>query len=410
MSLEIMELYQQYLNPTLAQLLKLMGLDEVEVQATGVSVKSSCGQEYLDCLGGYGSLNFGHRPPEIIAAIQKQLDKLGLSSKLLLNQQQAEFAACLAELTPGDLKYTFCCNSGTEAVEGALKLARAYTKKPEIISATNSFHGKSLGALSATAKEEYQAPFRPLLDHFTAVPFGEIDALEAAITEQTAAVLLEPIQGEGGIILPPAGYLSEVRELCNQTGVLLIIDEIQTGLGRTGTNFAVEQEGIVPDIMTLAKSLGGGVMPLGALIAKEQVWQPFIESPFLHTSTFGGNPVATIAGSKALEILKRDKLAQQAAKRGEELITQLQALAVEYPKLITEVRGRGLMIGVELVDAGVGGSLISELTARNLLAAYTLNAPQVIRLEPPLIISSQEVREVVDIFTSSLAAVTEEIN
>lgn len=404
---EIIKLYEENLNPALARLFKLMGLDSIEAEAEGIKIKDSKGEEYLDCIGGYGSLNFGHRPPEIVAAVKEQLDKMTQSSKLLFNRQQAEFAAKLAEVTPGELKFSFICNSGTEAVEGALKLARLYTGKSNIISTTNSFHGKSMGALSATGKEEYKTPFQPLVPEFEHVPFGDIDALTKAATSKTAAVIVEPIQGEGGIVLPPNGYLTQIRKFCNEREIVMIVDEIQTGLGRTGTNFAVEADKVVPDIMTLAKSLGGGVMPVGALVAKQKLWEPFCEAPFLHTSTFGGNPLAATAGKKALEILERDELALRAKELGEKLLTKLNRLQTKYPKLIREVRGKGLMIGVELMTEGIGGMLISELTKRNLLAAYTLNQPQVIRVEPPLIITKEKVNEVVEIFSAAFREVAE---
>lgn len=399
------KIYEENINPALAKLFRFMGLDDIEVEAEGIKIKDSQGREYLDCLGGYGSLNFGHRPREIITAVKEQLDKMPLSGKILFNPQLADFSAKLAEITPGDLQYSFVCNSGTEAVEGALKLSRLCTDKPEIISTINSFHGKSMGALSATGREQYKEPFEPLVPEFKHVPFGDLKALIKAITPQTAAIILEPIQGEGGIVLPPSGYLKGVREVCDQKGIVMIVDEIQTGLGRTGTNFAVEDSGIVPDIMTLAKSLGGGVMPVGALIAKPKIWEPLLESPLIHTSTFGGNPLAAVAGKKALEILERDNLAGRAQKMGDLFLDKLTDLQTQYPELIKEVRGKGLMIGIELMNEGLGGMLISELIDRRLLAAYTLNQPQVIRIEPPLIITEEDISEIMRIFTSAFKEV-----
>ncbi|KXS36946.1 MAG: putrescine aminotransferase [Candidatus Frackibacter sp. T328-2] len=402
---ETIKLYEESINPALARLFRFMGLDSIEVRAEGMRIKDVKGREYIDCLGGYGSLNFGHSPREIVDAVKDQLDRMSLSSKILFNHQLADFASELTEVTPGDLQYSFVCNSGTEAVEGALKLARLYTGENEIISTVNSFHGKSMGALSATGREQYKEPFGPLIPEFKHIPFGDLKSFLKAITPRTAAIILEPLQGEGGIVLPPSGYLKGVREICNQKDIVMIVDEVQTGLGRTGTNFAVEAEEVVPDIMTLAKSLGGGVMPVGALIARPHIWEPFIESPLVHTSTFGGNPLAAVAGKKALEILQRDNLASRAKEVGELLIGKLKELRDKYPELIKEVRGKGLMIGIELMNEGLGGMLISELTNRRLLAAYTLNQPKVIRVEPPLIISESDIREVIDIFDDALAAV-----
>jgi putrescine aminotransferase len=382
-----------------------MGLNSIEVSAEGMRIKDSKGNEYIDCLGGYGSLNFGHSPQEIIDAVKSQLDRMSLSTKVLFSKELAEFTHKLAKITPGDLKYSFVCNSGTEAVEAALKLARLYTGESEIISTINSFHGKSMGALSATGRDQYKEAFKPLVPGFKHVPFGDLKSLIKEVTPRTAAIILEPIQGEGGIVLPPPGYLKGVREICNQKEIVMIVDEVQTGLGRTGTNFAVEAEDVVPDIMTLAKSLGGGVMPVGAVIARPQVWDPLLESPLIHTSTFGGNPLAAVAAKKALEILEREKLADRARIMGKVLMDKLKSLQSKYSSVIKEVRGKGLMIGIELMNEGLGGMLISELTNRHLLVAYTLNQPRVIRVEPPLIITEEDIKEIIDIFDSAFAEV-----
>jgi len=300
---QVQQWYQQHYNAGFYGLLSFMGLDSAEVFAEGCMVRAADGREFIDCVGGYGSYNFGHRHPKIVAAVKAQLDAIPMSSKLLLNGQLAALAHELAEIAPGELTYTFCSNSGTEAVEAALKLARLASGKPGIITANNAFHGKTLGSLSGTNKESFQQPFLPLLQHFTTVPFGDLDALEAAIGDDTAAVMLEPVQGEGGIIVPPEGYLRGAREITRRRGVLLIMDEVQTGLGRTGLNFASELELVDPDILVLAKSLGGGVMPIGATMGTQQVWEHFQENPLVHTSTFGGNELACAAARAALQEL-----------------------------------------------------------------------------------------------------------
>nr|MDQ3024193.1 aminotransferase class III-fold pyridoxal phosphate-dependent enzyme [bacterium] len=284
--------YQQHYNSGFYGLLSFMGLDSAEVFAEGWLVRSADGREFIDCVGGYGSYNFGHRHPHIVAAVHAQLDAMPMSSKLLLNGQLAALAHELAAIAPGELQYSFISNSGTEAVEAALKITRLATGKVGIISATNAFHGKTLGSLSGTHRDAFQTPFLPLMEHFARVPFGDLDALEAAIDDNTAAVMLEPVQGEGGIILSPPGYLAGAREITRRRGVLLILDEVQTGMGRTGRNFACEAESVDPDIMVLAKSLGGGVMPIGATMGTKEVWKHFEENPLVHTSTFGGNELA----------------------------------------------------------------------------------------------------------------------
>jgi len=391
---QVQQWYQQHYNAGFYGLLSFMGLDSAEVFAEGCMVRAADGREFIDCVGGYGSYNFGHRHPKIVAAVKAQLDAIPMSSKLLLNGQLAALAHELAEIAPGELTYTFCSNSGTEAVEAALKLARLASGKPGIITANNAFHGKTLGSLSGTNKESFQQPFLPLLQHFTTVPFGDLDALEAAIGDDTAAVMLEPVQGEGGIIVPPEGYLRGAREITRRRGVLLIMDEVQTGLGRTGLNFASELELVDPDILVLAKSLGGGVMPIGATMGTQQVWEHFQENPLVHTSTFGGNELACAAARAALQVLLEEDLADKAARTGNYFLSGLRALAGEFTDLIREVRGIGLMIGMDMVSGDVSQLFIAYVLEQRVLVAFALNKPGVIRIEPPLVMDTATVDEV----------------
>lgn len=407
---ETMQNYEDYINPAVARLFRFMGLATIEWQAEGVIIRDINGKEYLDCLGGYGVFNCGHRHPKIVQAVIDQLHRMPLSSKILLNKQMADLAKLLADITPGDLCYSFFCNSGTEAVEGALKLAKIHTGKKKIIATQNAFHGKSLGALSATGREMFREPFQPLLSGFVHVPFGDIDALEAMIDEDTAAIILEAIQGEGGIILPPEDYLPRVRQLCDDSGIVMIVDEVQTGLGRTGEMFAVDHYGVVPDVMTLAKALGGGVMPIGAFVARPHLWDKYITSPFLHTSTFGGNPLACAAGAAAIQVVQEERLAEQAAVLGGYFIEQLNKLAVQYPQVIKEVRGKGLLIGLELTKEGAGGLLMAELIEHGILVAYTLNNPKVIRIEPPLVITSEKIDQALRVLDAALGKVNSVID
>ncbi len=379
-----------------------MGTDVAEVDAEGWLVRTADGRELIDCLGGFGTFNFGHRHPRIIAAVKEQLDRMPMSSRMALNPLQAKLAGKLAEITPAGLEYSFFSNSGTEAVEAALKLARLATHKPGVISAKNAFHGKTLGSLSSTHREAFQQPFRPLIPHFTEVPFGDIPALDAAIDEQTAAVMLEPVQGEGGIHVSPPGYLSAVRELASARGVLFILDEVQTGMGRTGRNFASEYDGVSPDILVLAKSLGGGVMPIGATMGTLAVWQPFNESPTVHSSTFGGNQLACAAALAAIDVLLDEHVAQLAAENGTYLLAGLQGLAVEFPQIIKQVRGIGLMIGLELHAPDLSQLMIANMLEHGVLVAYTLNHTGVVRLEPPLIMPREVCTEVLQRIRAAL--------
>ncbi|CUH95571.1 Acetylornithine aminotransferase [Propionispora sp. 2/2-37] len=387
--------YEQFVNPAIARLFRFMGLATVEYRAEGYLIEDIDGHQYIDCLGGYGVFSLGHRHPKVVESVKRQLDRMPLSGKVLFNQTMGELAAVLSEITPGNLQYSFLVNSGTEAVEGALKLARLHTGREEFVSTVNAFHGKTFGALSATGRDLFCDPFRPLLDGFRHVPYGDIHAMEETMNERVAAVIVEPIQGEGGIVVPPEGYLAAVRSLCDQYGSLLICDEVQTGLGRTGKMFAVEHFNVVPDIMTLAKALGGGVMPVGAFIARPAVWDKYIVSPFLHTSTFGGNPLACAAALAAVRVIQEEDLPGQAAATGKYFVSCLEQVRKAYPDVIEEVRGRGLMIGIALTKEGAGGVMMSELITRGVLVAYTLNNPKVIRLEPPLTIPVVAVDQIV---------------
>lgn len=395
--------YENFVNPAMAKLFRFMGLSTVEWSADGSIIRDIDGKEYIDCLGGYGVFSLGHRHPLVVEAVKKQLDVMPLSSKVLFNKPMADLSALLAEITPGKLKYSFIGNSGTEAVEGALKVARIHTGRTNIISTINSFHGKTLGALSATGRDLFRDPFKPLLSGFEHVPFNDIEAMKQRINAETAAVILEPIQGEGGIIVPSEDYLPAVRKLCDENGALLICDEVQTGLGRTGKMFAVDHCNVVPDIITTAKALGGGVMPIGAFTATEKVWEKYITSPFVHTSTFGGNPLACVAAIAAIGVLKDEQLVERAAMNGAYFIEKLTKLQQAYPDVIQEVRGKGLIIGIELTKEGIGGLLMSEMINKGILVAYTLNNPKVIRIEPPLIIS----KELIDIVVKALAETVE---
>ncbi len=395
--------YENFVNPAMAKLFRFMGLSTVEWGADGSIIRDIDGKEYIDCLGGYGVFSVGHRHPLVVEAVKKQLDIMPLSSKVLFNKPMADLSALLAEITPGELQYSFIGNSGTEAVEGALKLARIHTGRTNIISTINSFHGKTFGALSATGRDLFRDPFTPLLKGFEHVPFNDIEAMKQRINSETAAVILEPIQGEGGIIVPGDEYLPAVRKLCDENGALLICDEVQTGLGRTGKMFAVDHYNVVPDIITTAKALGGGVMPIGAFTATEKVWEKFVTSPFIHTSTFGGNPLACVAAIAAIGVLKDEQLVERAATNGAYFIDKLTQLQQAFPDVIQEVRGKGLIIGIELTKEGIGGLLMSEMINKGILVAYTLNNPKVIRIEPPLVIS----KELIDIVVKALSETIE---
>ncbi len=414
---KVKEWYQSYFNPDLDLTLELVGLDEVYERAEGVTVYLQ-GEAYLDFLGGYGSISLGHNNPEIIKAVDEVNNRPNIL-QAALSPLTAALAKNLCEITPGKLRRTFFCNSGAEAVEAALKVARASTEKSKIIYTRNSYHGKSFGALSATGKEKYRTPFEPLLPGFHEIPFGDPSALENQLKKGGyAAFIVEPIQGEGGIIVPPPGYLKEVEKICRKYEALLILDEVQTGLGRTGAMFACEHEGVEPDILCLAKALSGALIPIGAVVMTDSVWKKAyggLDKCLLHTSTFGGSARACAAALATINILCRDggKIIFETKSKGDEFLFKLKNM--EGTKgLVREVRGKGLMIGVEFIQPQFLPeklkSLLEEYHASlvasdlknefKIITAYTLNNPNVIRLQPPLLVT----REQLDYVVQSLAA------
>ncbi len=399
----VIEDYENHVNPGFAALVKFGGFDSVEVSARGCLVTDSRGREFLDCAGGLGSLSVGYSHPRVVEAVKGQLDKMALSTRLFFNAPQARLARWLAELTPGDLQYSFFCNSGTEAVEAAIKFARMSTGRPGFVSATNAFHGKTMGSLSVSGRELYKAPFEPLVPGCVNVPYNDVAALEGAVNDTTAAVLLEPIQGEAGVIVPDAGYLRAARDICDRHGALLIIDEVQTGLGRTGRMWGCEWDGVAPDMVTLAKGLSGSCVPIGVVVGTPAVWEIFRENPLIHSSTFGGNPLACVAGLAALDVIESENLVARSAAQGEKLIGALRATQAKYPQCVQEVRGRGLIIGVQFAHEDIGALAIVGLLKSNVIAAYTLNNPTTIRFEPPLVISDEQVQWAATAFDEAIA-------
>ncbi len=364
----------------------------------GPYVYDNDGKKYLDFLAGIAVNVLGHGHPALVAAISQQAGKLIHCSNLYYTEVQAKLVKSLAKVS--GLGKVFMANSGAEANEGAIKLARKYAKKInpdkiEIISAQHCFHGRTLATLTATAQPKYQKGYEPLPGGFSYVPFNDIEALKAAVTEKTCAILLEPIQGEGGINMPDETYLQQVRQLCDEKEVLLILDEIQTGVGRTGTMFAYEQYGIVPDIVTLAKGLGGGV-PIGAFIASDKVASAFSSGD--HGSTFGGNPLACAAANAVLLAIEEEGLLESAKELGNYFEKGLLVLQAKYPKLITQVRGKGLMLGAQLTLPG--RDIVNACLAKGVIINCT--AGDVLRFVPPLTIERAHVDEVLAVLDAVL--------
>lgn len=404
LSEETTERYRRFVNPGIANILNFSGFQAPEDRAEGCYIWDVSGRKFLDCVGGYGAFSLGHRHPKVVEAVTKQLEKEALKSHFFMSTELADACELMAQVLPGEIDYSFICNSGTEAVEGALKCARIHTGRPEFIGATNGFHGKSFGSLSVSGRDVYKEGFRPLLPETQQVPFGDASALADAISDKTAAVILEVIQGEGGVIVAPDDYFSRVREICDASGSLLILDEVRTGFGRTGKMFASEHYGVQPDIVTMAKALGGGVMPVGAFSSNADIWHSmFGKNPYLHSTTFGGNPLACAAVIAAINTTIEEGLVERSRILGERLLSGLKEVQRKYPWMIKEVRGKGLLAGIEFAEDDVAALAIAGCGRYDLLAAYSLNNPKVVRVEPPLIISETELDRAITIIDQAVA-------
>ncbi len=352
------------------------------VKGSRASVWDAEGKEFIDCMAGYGVAITGHCNPQVVRAVRDQAQRLMTCHGSFYNDARSELLERLASVCPRGLDSAILTNSGTESVEAAIKLARRHTGRKRVISMKGGFHGKTFGALSATWNKKYREPFEPLLSHFEFVEYGNASALEAVIGEDTAAVIAEPIQGDTGVIIPPPEYLKVVRELCDKKGALLILDEIQTGLGRTGRMWASEHSGVIPDIMTVSKGLGGGV-PIGAAVAPHEITRSLRKGE--HTSTFAGNPLACAAASANLNFIVKNGLPDMAESKGRKMKSLLTGIASRH-KIAREARGIGLMLALELrVD--VHRVLLDSLS-RGVIFAYS--GREVVRLLPPIVITEAQ--------------------
>jgi len=358
------------------------------VKGRGNRVYDGEGREYLDFVSGLAVNNLGHCNPRVTVAFQKQAQRLVHTSNLFYTEPQVKLARLLVENSFADK--VFFCNSGAEANEAAIKLVRKYSHEKgngrfEIITALNSFHGRTMATLTATGQDRFHKGFDPLVPGFSYVPFNDIAALEKAITEKTAAVMIEPIQGEGGVNIPDRDYLKRLREICDANGILLVLDEVQTGIGRTGKLFAYQHSGIEPDIMTLAKALGGG-LPIGAMLAKDHIAAAF--TPGTHASTFGGTPLVCSAAIEVIKLITEDDLILDNCRRmGDYLVAELNDLKLKYPHLIKDVRGKGLLTGMELNISG--DTIVSECIKRGVIINCTME--RVLRFLPPLDVSQEDI-------------------
>jgi acetylornithine/LysW-gamma-L-lysine aminotransferase len=361
----------------------------VIAKGNGALVWDINGKEYIDCTGSYGVCIVGHSHPKVVEAVRRQAETLISCHASFYNAARSELLQKIAQIAPKNLNKVFLANSGAEAVECAIKLARKFSGKPEIIAMMGAFHGKTMGALSATWDKKYREPFKPLVPEFKHVPPDDLEKVREAITEKTAAVLVEPIRGEGGIRVPPNGFLPGLREICDEMGVLLIFDEVQTGFGRTGKIFACEHWNVVPDVLCLAKSVAGG-LPLGITIAKEKVMSSLKVGE--HTTTFSGSPIVCAAACAAIDVLVEKKLPERAAMLGRYFKEKLEGLQARH-KIVRDVRGLGLMIGMELRFDVL--NIILKCMERGVLI---LDAGRnILRFLPPLVIEREHIDRVIDI-------------
>jgi putrescine aminotransferase len=413
------EKYAKHVNPGLVKLLGVLGYGRVMVRATDVWLWDDEGTRYLDFLAGFGAANIGHNHPRLTKRLREFLTSE--TPNLLLTGPSihtAELAETLADLLPAPLQVALFSNSGSEAVEAGLKLARAATRRTELISCGGGYHGTGFGALSVMGEERMRKPFEPLLQGCSRVPFGDLGALRAALARgRAAAFLLEPIQGEGGVVVPPRAYLHDAAELCRRHGTLSIVDEVQTGLGRTGAMFRFEEQGVIPDVLVLGKALGGSVAPIAATVTSREIYDKAYGSMDrfdLHGSTFAGNSFSCVAALETLAILREEDLVANSAELGGRLLERLRDRIADHP-LVRDVRGTGLLIGVELGSPdpgrigrklqGVFGQWVSlKLLERGILCQPASNRWDVLKLEPPLTLKQEQA----DSFADALGEVLDE--
>lgn len=417
---DTVDYFDNYVSPGWLKYRKSVSTNAAVVEWTdkGAYCTGLYGEEFIDCLGGFGIYTCGHRNDEILDVVKAQLDHQALHSQELLDPLRGYLAKAVADITPGDLEYCFFTNGGAEAVEMALKLARIATGGRWYISTVGAFHGKSMGAVSMGGKSTYRVPYAPMVQQVQHVEYGNAEDMRKAIRnlvavgEKVAAVIVEPIQGEAGIIIPPKGYLKEVREICDEYGVALIFDEIQTGMGRTGTMWRCEAEGVTPDIMTFGKAFGGGIMPITGIICRPEMWtQELIDNPWLLGSpTFGGNPVCCSAALATIKYMLENDVPGQCKEKGEYLKAGLEKLGEKYPTLIDDVRGIGLMLAVEFCEGDVGYSVAKGMFKRGVMTAGTLVNAKCIRFEPAAVISKEDMDNVIERMDAALEDTKKEFN
>lgn len=392
---ELFQLYKNHKSTTYPSFLEKFGLNATAEKANGAIIIDSNGKEYIDCVSGYGILNIGHNHPKIIQDIIDLLQKNLLCTNPLFSDIQIQAASKLAEIAPENLQYSYLCNSGSEAIDNAIKLARLHTGKKEIITAINSYHGYTYGGLSATGIDSFTKYFKPLIPSMMQVPYGDIKSIEHAITSDTAAILLEPMQHEAGIHIPPDNYLKQVRKLCDDHNILLILDEIKTGMGKTGTMFYCEALRVVPDILVIGKSLGGGIVPIGAILSSKKLWRKFSYCFSMAASSYAGNILACQAVISTIDILKEEELISSCKTKNTYLQQELNKLIETYTNLFKSMSGKGLLYGLKTHDAQTALAITKNLIQEEILVLPSYGDPETIMIEPPLVISDEQIKKII---------------
>ena len=381
--------------------------ETVIVDAAGCSLKTAEGRILLDMISGIAVSNVGHCHPVVVEAIKSQLDRFAhvdVYGRFTL-PPQVEIARRLASVTPGNLDVAFLTSTGTEATEGALKLARKYTGRPGFVAFERSFHGRTFGSLSVTWKEEWRKPFEPLLGPVRFVPFDDLDAAALAIDDDIAAVIVEPIQGEGGVRIPSDSFLPGLRELCTDRGALLVCDEVQGAMGRSGHWFSCQNWDVTPDVITIAKAFGGG-LPLGAFISTEDIFSTFLDPPLSHLTTFGGNPVSCAAAVAAFDVIQENGLVKRATEMGEYLRDGLRSVQRSHPGTLVGLRGIGLWCAFDVDPAHLAQPLVDDMARRGVVVGSMLNSAGTVRVAPPLVIEHTEIDRFIDVLGTSMASLS----
>ncbi len=381
--------------------------ETVIVDAAGCSLKTAEGRILLDMISGIAVSNVGHCHPVVVEAIKSQLDRFAhvdVYGRFTL-PPQVEIARRLASVTPGNLDVAFLTSTGTEATEGALKLARKYTGRPGFVAFERSFHGRTFGSLSVTWKEEWRKPFEPLLGPVRFVPFDDLDAAALAIDDDIAAVIVEPIQGEGGVRIPSDSFLPGLRELCTDRGALLVCDEVQGAMGRSGHWFSCQNWDVTPDVITIAKAFGGG-LPLGAFISTEDIFSTFLDPPLSHLTTFGGNPVSCAAAVAAFDVIQENGLVKRATEMGEYLRDGLRSVQRSHPGTLVGSRGIGLWCAFDVDPAYLAQPLVDDMARRGVVVGSMLNSAGTVRVAPPLVIEHTEIDRFIDVLGTSMASLS----